>query len=138
MRQVYDPVRKIYVAATPEEIVRQSWIKKMIEELGYPNELLVVEKYLNELPHLLDKTPPHRRLDILCYGKNKDKLVPLLLLECKDEKLSVAAVKQVMGYNHFVQAVFVGAVNATQALIYGKSGEWSYVPSYQELCKIQM
>ncbi len=139
MRQIYDDIRKIWVAATPEEVVRQSWLKKMVCELGYPKELLVVEKELGELPHLFNQALPQRRLDILCYAK-KEGLTPLLLLECKDGRLSQQALDQVMGYNHFIQAPFVGLININQAIVSGKSATWQLIPSYQELltCKTPM
>lgn len=133
MKQVYDEVRKIWAAATPEEIVRQSWLRKMVQELQYPKELLIVEKEIGQLPHLAGVSLPQRRVDILCYVKRDDKLLPLLLLECKDEPLSLDALNQVLGYNHFIEAPFVGILNLTEVHLKGEHAEFTHLPSYSEL-----
>ncbi|NGX27599.1 MAG: hypothetical protein K940chlam6_01537, partial [Chlamydiae bacterium] len=49
---LYDPFRKLWVAALPEEVVRQKLLHVMITQLGFPKNFLVVEKQLSELPHL--------------------------------------------------------------------------------------
>src|SRR5690242_1968972 len=108
---VFDEIRSLWVKATPEELVRQRWIRRMVDELGFPKELIVVEKGIQELPHLAFRKAPERRLDILCYGKGEDSLFPLLLIECKEGKLSESAINQVLGYNHFVEAPFVAVVS---------------------------
>src|SRR5579863_8219661 len=112
--RIFDEIRQIWVRATPEERVRQRWIRRMTGELGYPRELLVVEKAMSELPHLALGEVPDRRLDILCYGKGIHpdySLFPLLLLECKEGPLTTSAVNQVIGYNYYVKARGVAVVN---------------------------
>ncbi len=134
---VFDEVRKCWVKATPEERVRQKWLRRMVYQLEYPKELLVVEKELKELPHLKGMDVPNRRLDILCYGKGIE--FPLLLIECKDERLSARALDQVIGYNHHVRACFVAAVGHEEAQLgYFNADEKKYVfysvlPSFKEL-----
>ena len=96
-----------------EEQIRQELLKKMVEELGYPPSLLVIEKELKDLPHLQGSSSPFpkRRLDILVYTK-KENLQPLLLIECKfSTKDRSNALKQVLGYNYFVKAPFIGLVD---------------------------
>ena len=63
-----------------EEQIRQELLKKMVEELGYPPSLLVIEKELKDLPHLQGSSFPFpkRRLDILVYTK-KRKLTTLII-----------------------------------------------------------
>lgn len=133
---VFDEVRRLWVKATPEEQVRQLWLRRMVGALGFPRELIVVEKAIQELPHLQSKDVPERRLDILCYGKDKD-LFPLLLIECKKESLSEGAINQVMGYNHFVRAHFAAVVSRDEARLGHFDGvqshSCSFLPSYQEL-----
>jgi len=109
--KIFDGMRQAWVAATPEECVRQQWLRRMVDHLGYPAGLLVVEKQLKELPHLCGAEVPDRRLDILCYGKRGDTLFPLLLLECKEGALKEDAVNQVIGYNYHVGAQFIAVVN---------------------------
>ena len=116
MKQVYDNVREQWVAATPEEIVRQRWIQKMVQQLGFPKELLVIERELKMLPHLQQHPHPlpTRRVDLLSFGNADSKIFPLLLIECKDEALSQQALDQALAYNTFVQAFYVAIVNQDQ------------------------
>jgi hypothetical protein len=113
MKQVYDTIRREWVAATPEEIVRQKWIQRMVKELQFPSELLVVEKELKMLPHLQQYPHPlpQRRIDILSYSRD---VRPLLLIECKGETLTQDALDQAVAYNSFVQAFYVAVVNEHQ------------------------
>jgi hypothetical protein len=113
-RLVFDEIRQTWVKATPEELVRQRWLKMMVHQLQYPKELLVIEKEIKDLPHLTHQDVPDRRIDILCYAKGSQphfSIFPLLLVECKDEHLTEGAVDQVIGYNHHIKACFVAVVN---------------------------
>lgn len=83
----------------------------MRDEWGYPPSLIMVEKELSHLP-LIDTSAkiPKRRVDIVCYANDEKKgLYPLLLVECKESELSVTkkAIRQLLGYNHFIHAPFV-------------------------------
>jgi hypothetical protein len=139
--QLYDEVRGRWVKATPEEQVRQRWLKWMIGKLEYPKELLAVEKELKELPHLFGVDLPERRIDILCYGKGSHLLYPLLMIECKEGKLTEEAINQAIGYNHHVKACFIAIVNLEET----RFGLWvpakknyefyPILPSYKELMK---
>ncbi|MCH9613151.1 MAG: hypothetical protein SP1CHLAM54_01470 [Chlamydiia bacterium] len=120
----------------PEERVRQSLIAHMKDSLGYPSSLIVVERALALLPHLKGRDVPNRRLDLMCLEKGS--MRPLLLIECKAERLNESAVDQVFGYNYFVGACCVGLVSKGEAAFFWK-GEEGYkkmegVPTYQELC----
>jgi hypothetical protein len=139
---VYDEVRLCWVKATPEEQVRQRWLKWMIYGLQYPKELLAVEKELKALPHLFGKTVPERRVDILCYGKNihpSHPLYPLVMIECKDERLTDEAIDQVIGYNHHVKAYFIAVVNLEEVrFVFFNAARKEYqfhsvLPSFKEL-----
>lgn len=136
---LYDAVRNIYVAATPEEHVRQGVLQKMVDALGYPKALIAIEKELKELPHLAHTAPPHRRIDVLCYGKKEHALYPLLLIECKAHAIDTAAKEQLIGYNHSVGAYFI-ALAAPSEMQFGYLDEKTArivfhagLPSYQEL-----
>ena len=139
MKQVYDNIRQQWVAATPEEIVRQRWIQKMVRELGFPKELLVIERELKMLPHLKEHPHPlpNRRVDLLSFGKGDAAIFPLLLIECKDELLSQQALDQALAYNTFVQAYYVAIVNQDQIrLKYNLTCsrcEIGHLPSFKEL-----
>lgn len=104
-------------ALFPEERVRQALLRLMVEELGYPRPLLVVERALAQLPHLQQAEGlPQRRIDLLAYGKIEGSLKPLLLVECKADRVLPAALNQLLGYNHFVGAPFVAAVGLNEML----------------------
>ncbi|HEY5259230.1 MAG TPA: type I restriction enzyme HsdR N-terminal domain-containing protein [Rhabdochlamydiaceae bacterium] len=134
--KIFDVVRNCFVAATPEEQVRQKWLQAMVTSLGYPKELIAVEKELWRLPHLLhDPHVPQRRADIICFAKGihaEHPLFPLLLIECKQEALNAKALDQVMGYNYYVGAPFVAVVNGTHIVM---NQGLSTLPSYQELIR---
>jgi hypothetical protein len=139
MKQVYDKIRQKWVAATPEEIVRQRWTQRMVQELQFPPELLVIERELKMLPHL-EQHPhplPARRVDVLSFGKNIHRVFPLLLIECKSEPLSQEALDQAVAYNTFVQAFYVAIVNQDQVLLrYNlacKRCEIDRLPSFTDL-----
>jgi len=108
--KIFDEVRRLWVAATPEEEVRQRVLKKLIYQLGFPRQLIIVEKKLRELPYLSSSSIPHRRIDILCYAKKRGSHQPLLLIECKAE-LQPGALEQLIGYNSYVQAAFLALVD---------------------------
>ena len=134
MKQVYDNIRQQWVAATPEEIVRQRWIQKMVQ-LGFPKELLVIERELKMLPHLQQHPHPlpTRRVDLLSFGKTDLEIFPLLLIECKDEALSQQALDQALAYNTFVQAPYVAIVNQDQIRLIHNKSEIDRLPCYKDL-----
>lgn len=141
LKKLYCPIRCEWVSAQPEEYVRQRLLRYMIDDLGYPKGLIVVEKALDQLPHLQGKGQlPDRRVDILVYGKEVGAaLVPLLLIECKAVKLTARVINQVTGYNHYLGARFVAIVNDEEVqtgYLDTKSRGYLFVPrlpGYKEL-----
>ncbi len=71
--QVFDPIRKRWLALLPEEWVRQHFINHLVYDLGYPASLIAVERsmVLNGLA---------KRADVLVHDERGQ---PLLLVECK-------------------------------------------------------
>ena len=140
-KQIYCSIRKSWVAATPEEQVRQAVLRDLIEHLGFPSAYIGVEKELKSIPHLSNQgiQLPERRLDILCYAKMNEELHPLLLIECKAISCSSKDLNQVIGYNHLVKAAFIALVNQTEKKVGWfdeKSSEYKFVnyfPTYLEL-----
>lgn len=136
MKELYDEIRSCWVSATPEEIIRQLWIKKMIGELGFPKELIAVEKELKSFPHLASSSVPDRRADLVCFG-SRSSIFPLLLVECKSETLSAKAIEQALGYNMYVQAPYIAVVNDREICfrcdLSCKKHVLNYLPSYTEL-----
>ncbi len=82
--QVYDVVRRRYVALTPEEWVRQHFLHFLIYTKGYPRGRMAVEKALK-----LNGTT--RRADIVFYSQD---MKPDIIVECK--AASVPITQEVM------------------------------------------
>jgi len=139
--KVYDSLRQKWVKGTPEEIIRQRLCSKLIDELGYPKSLIVVEKKLSQMPHFIfDKNVTSRRFDIVCFAKDiiqGHSLYPLLLIECKQTPLDQNVKDQVIGYNHFLKACFVAIANETEVQTAACSSDGyhfqPYLPSFEEL-----
>jgi hypothetical protein len=110
-KEVFDTVRKCYVACTPEELVRQAYIKYLTEVLEIPIANISVEKKLQ----INQQT---RRFDIVASIKGKCAIV----VECKaptvvisEETLFQAAV-----YNSVLQANYIVLFNGESQLVYKK------------------
>lgn len=124
----------------PEEEVRQQLVDFMITKLGYPSTLLLLEKGLNQLPHIQSQSLPNKRFDIIAMGANVHPdypLYPLLLIECKAERLTQNTKHQVLGYNHYVKANVI-AIASQQGCYFCDPAQsidqWHKgLPSYQQL-----
>lgn len=88
--KVYDPIRKKYVQAKPEEYVRQKTIRFLIDCLKVPSDRIVVECALSTLGVEGDK----RRIDIGILDPENSVAA---VVECKNS---------LVGYNEpaFIQA----------------------------------
>lgn len=91
--EIYDPVRKLWVALTPEEHVRQLLISRLSEI--YPQGKIAVEKVIPVGERL-------RRFDLVVYGKDHQ---PWLLAECKAPGVPVneATLQQLLHYQSNMQ-----------------------------------
>lgn len=100
---IFDAVRRLYVPLTPEEWVRQNFIRFLTEEKKYPASLVAVEiglKY-NQL---------QKRADILIYNKLG---MPLLMVECKapSVKITQEVFHQVAVYNMSFKVEYLVVTN---------------------------
>lgn len=88
---IFDTVRQKYVALTPEEWVRQHFVNYLIQEKGYPKELLG-----NEIAIQLNKTS--KRCDTVIYNRF---LAPLMIIEYKSPTVTIsrAVFDQIARYN---------------------------------------
>ncbi len=144
-KQLYCPIRRTWVAALPEEHVRQFFIQHMVGDCHFPQILIAVEKSLKQLPHLhaIDLCKiPDRRADIICFANKEDRLFPLLIVECKAIKLTKRVVNQVASYNRFVRAPFIAIVNL-QEIRFGTydlmKDEYTFIdhlPDFKHLCSL--
>lgn len=101
--QIYDPIRKKYVAATPEEWVRQHFLQFLIEEKNINKNKIAVEKQLiiNGL---------QKRFDILVYDDNFNTNT---LIECKAPNIEINenTFFQASTYNLALKAPFLIVTN---------------------------
>ncbi len=78
---IFDIHRKKYLQLTPEEWVRQNFVRFLIQERSFPAGRIVLEKSLkyNKLS---------KRADILVYNTEGE---PLLLVECKAPGIKIVS-----------------------------------------------
>ena len=79
---VYDPIRRIYVKATPEEIVRQKTIKFLQLRLKVPQDKIIVERALGSL----GVAGSRKRIDIGIL--DADDLI-MAVVECKASLIGI-------------------------------------------------
>lgn len=107
-REILDPVRRRWVALTPEEWVRQNTIALLHEQCGYPLELMQVEAAitLNGLT---------RRCDIVVYDRS---CRPWMIVECKKEEVPITqkVIDQASRYNLVLQVPYLLLTNGRQQL----------------------
>ncbi|MFN8244643.1 MAG: type I restriction enzyme HsdR N-terminal domain-containing protein [Ferruginibacter sp.] len=101
--QLFDAFRKRWVALTPEEWVRQNWLRYLTQVQQFPAPLIAVEKtiMLGELS---------KRFDIVVYNTRSQ---PFLIIECKamDVALDAAVLDQVLRYNSRLQVPYLAISN---------------------------
>ena len=105
-REVLDPVRRRWVALTPEEGVRQWVIGLLHERYGYPLELMQVEGAITV-------NGMTRRCDIVVY----DTLgAPQMIVECKKPDVSITqkVCDQACRYNTVLRVPYLMLTNGRQ------------------------
>lgn len=102
---IFDPLRKKWLALTPEEWVRQNFIHYLIAVKKYPSALIAVEKEirLGELK---------KRFDILVYN---DQHQPWMMIECKamEVQLEERTLQQLLRYNISVPVEYLVITNGS-------------------------
>lgn len=90
-KYIFDFIRKKYVILTPEEWVRQNFLKYLVEEKKYPASLIFVEMEfkLNTLS---------KRCDAVVFNRNGE---PKVIVECKASsvKIDKLVFEQIARYN---------------------------------------
>lgn len=105
-QQIFDTIRKKFVALTPEEWVRQNFIHYLVVEKDYPESLIAVEKGL----HVAKRS---KRTDIVIYNRNG---TPLIIVECKapEIKITPETFDQIVRYNMTLQANYLVVTNGLE------------------------
>lgn len=100
---IFDTIRKKFVVLQPEEWVRQHCIQFLIQEKGYPESLINIEKELtiNALK---------KRYDIVVF--NPDGSIHLIV-ECKAPKIKItqSTFDQIARYNLKLNATYLMVTN---------------------------
>lgn len=112
-RQVlFDRLRKKWVTLTPEEWVRQNFIRFIVDVLGYPATLVAVEKELR----LGELT---KRFDILVHNRE---LHPWMMIECKamNVKLNDKVLDQLLRYHISIPVEYLVVTNGGEAWAWQK------------------
>lgn len=103
-REVFDIVRRQWVALTPEEYVRQLILHYLVREKGFPEGLISVEHFFR-----LSTGKPFRA-DIVAFDKT---MQPLLVIECKAPEVAINSdtLNQISRYNTLLRAKYLLVTN---------------------------
>jgi len=104
--QIFDSIRKKFVALTPEEWVRQNLIAYLIHHQKYSPGLIAVEM-------LVKVNGLNQRADIVVYNR---KGKPVMIVECKAPSVAItkAVFNQAARYNMQLQVDFMMVSNGLQ------------------------
>ena len=105
-QQIFDVLRRRYVALTPEEWVRQHFVHYLIEHKGYPKGLLA-----NEVD--LRVGEKHLRCDTVLYDKA---LHPKIIVEYKAPEIAITqkVFNQITVYNMLLHVDYLIVSNGMQ------------------------
>jgi type I site-specific restriction endonuclease len=128
---IFDPMRKKWVALTPEEWVRQNFLAYLVQKKNYPKSLLKIEQTIKAF----EKT---RRCDAVIYT---NEIKPLAILECKktDVKINKKTFEQIALYNTALNAPYLIITNGLDhycCKIEAQTNTFfflDHIPDYEEL-----
>lgn len=127
--QVFDPLRRRYVALTPEEEVRQKMLYLLVEHLGVPAGRVAVE-YSVKVNGL------DQRADIVVFGKEGN---PLLIVECKASSIAITetVLEQALRYHSALHPQYLMLTNGAVVSFYKVEGAslqpLDHLPDYGEM-----
>lgn len=126
--KVFDPIRKIYCALTPEEEVRQKMLYYLVEVKKYPAGLLAVEYSIkvNNLP---------KRCDIVVFNKSG---LPEMIVECKAESVPITqkVLDQAIRYYSGLNANYLLLTNGKTMFCYHIDIENNKIEALREIPEI--
>jgi hypothetical protein len=133
--QIWDPLRKKQVEFTPEEKVRQWFIRFMNEQMQIPMHMMMSEVQMKFGEGRIKKD---FRSDILVYDRT---LKPLMVVECKRPEVELCndVVEQVMKYNMVLDVRYIAITNGEKTYICKRVGDkfefLSEVPVYEKMIR---
>lgn len=129
MEQIWDPLRRKNVTATPEERVRQWFILQLRQSFGVPATMMN-----SEVGFLFGGK--RYRADIIIYDRSG---VPVAVVECKRPDVSITeeVATQAMQYNSVLKVKYLILTNGKMTYIYTlKDGVFAlcdHIPLYEEM-----
>lgn len=129
---IFDGVRRKFVVLTPEEWVRQNFIRYMHEYLQYPPGLTGVEK-------MVKVGGMAQRCDVVIYNRLGN---PALIVECKAPSIEIdeAALAQAARYNTAVRVPYLVLTNGMKHFcVYTNphTGDYSVLDSFPAFKDLQ-
>jgi len=125
---IFDELRKLWVRLTPEEWVRQNFIRYLVDVKKYPSAYIAVERKIK-----LGEV--NKRFDLLVFDKAAK---PWMMVECKAPQIALNKVVlwQVIHYNLAMPVKFLVIINGEQCFGYQKGtvdfDAISMLPAYGE------
>jgi len=129
--KIFDPLRKKFVALTPEEGVRQWFIKVLHDQFGYPYHIMRSEVAFNFGQEVFSMAAGSSRkvyrADIVIYDRAAK---PLVTVECKrpEVPLTEAVAQQALRYNSVLDTRWIVLTNGTNTILFHREGN-SFVPT---------
>ena len=126
---VFDPLRRRFVALTPEEEVRQKVMYLLVEHLKVPAGLVAVEYSVKV--NGLDK-----RADVVVFGNEGH---PLMIVECKAPTVSLteAVLEQALRYHSALHPKYLLLTNGAVTYCYKAENQalrpLDHLPDYAEM-----
>ena len=109
---IFDGLRKKHLLLTPEEWVRQHWIRFLIDHQGFPKGLIASERGLiyNGL---------QKRTDLLIFDRQG---LPYFLIECKAPEVEINqnVLSQAIAYNQVLSCPFIALSNGKRHIFMGQ------------------
>ena len=101
--------RRRYVRLTPEELVRQTTLQLLVDEFGYPHNLIAVE-----VP--IEVVGVQKRCDAIVYNRQ---MQPLMLIEFKAPSvhLTQEVFDQAAIYNHTLHVPLLMLCNGRESIV---------------------
>ncbi len=108
--KLFDPIRKKWLVATPEERVRQVVLSWMLENLPYSKS-----RYRTEFS--LEVNGLRKRCDILVFD---DGVKPFFLVECKAPAIPIndEVLYQALRYNYTLQVNYIMITNGLDTFLF--------------------
>jgi hypothetical protein len=100
---IFDEIRRKYLLLTPEEWVRQNFIKYLVNEKKYPQQLISIEMEF-KINTLI------KRCDIVVFNKSGR---PNLIVECKSPSVTIKQdiFDQISDYNRYFNVDYLIVTN---------------------------